>query len=131
MGNNNIRKGYLARAKDGKIVYRPKEEMKRQLQNCFEVIREYEEKEKTNQNSNSSPNSVFSSNTGRNGHERVIGVRRNEERQIEKKKNNEHRTVSSMLGDIKYLTPEERSRAGGMLDVLEQNKGHNRGRGRE
>ena len=131
MENNNIRKGYLARAKDGKIVYRSKEEMKRQLQNCFEVIREYEEKKKTNQNSNSGPNSVFSLNTGRNGHERVIGVR-NAECQIEKKKNNGHRTVSSMLGDIKYLTPEERSRAGGMLDVLEQepNNGHNRGRRR-
>ena len=37
-----------------------------------------------------------------------------------------------MLLDIKYLTHEERDRAGGMLEKLEheQNKVHNRGRGR-
>lgn len=45
-----------------------------------------------------------------------------------------------MLGGIKNLTPDERNRAGGMLDALEQeqnkeqnkehNRGHNRGRGR-
>ena len=141
MGNNDRRKGYLARAKDRKIVFRSKEETKRQLQNCFEVIQKFEEKKKANQNSTSKPTATFGSKLGKSGHERVIGRKRNEDisritgfgkkQQIERN-NNKHRTVSSMLNDIKNLTPEERSRAGGMLDVLEKehNRGHNRGRGR-
>ena len=132
------------------------EEQKRQLKNCYEVIRNYEENQKTNPNKNkfekkqivkkeniySNPSS--SSRPVRNGHQRPMsGTRKDDihsstnfgkKQQNKKEENKVKRTVSSMLGDIKNLTTEERSRAAGMLDVLEQdkeyNRGHNRGRGR-
>ncbi|MBR0491920.1 MAG: hypothetical protein IJJ82_07775 [Clostridia bacterium] len=134
------------------------DEQKRQLKNCYEVIRNYEENQKTNPNKNkfekkqivkreniySNPSS--SSRPVRNGHQRPMsGTRKDDihsstnfgkKQQNKKEENKVKRTVSSMLGDIKNLTTEERSRAGGMLDVLEQeqnkehNRGHNRGRGR-
>jgi len=132
------------------------EEQKRQLKNCYKVIRNYEENQKTNPNKNKFEkkqivkrenvysNSSSSSRPVRNGHQRPMsGTRKDDihsstnfgkKQQNKKEENKVKRTVSSMLGDIKNLTTEERSRAGGMLDVLEQdkehNRGHNRGRGR-
>lgn len=133
------------------------DEQKRQLKNCYEVIRNYEEKQKNNpdknkfekkqiikkKNTNTNSNSSYSSRPVRAGHQRPISrIRKDDmytptdlgkEQQMEKKVK---RTVSSMLGGIKNLTPDERNRAGGMLDALEQeqnkehNRGHNRGRGR-
>lgn len=132
------------------------DEQKRQLKNCYEVIRKYQQKQKNNlnknifgkkqiikkENTNSNPSS--SSRPVRAGHQRPMsGTRKDDihsatnfekKQQMKKEDNRVQRTVSSMLGDINNLTPEERSRASGMLDVLEQdkehNRGHNRGRGR-
>ena len=132
------------------------EEQKRQLKNCYEVIRQYQEKQNNNPYKNkfekkqiikkedTNTNSSSSSRPVRNGHQRPMsGTRKDDihsstkfgkKQQNKKEENKVKRTVSSMLGDIKNLTTEERSRAGGMLDVLEQdkehNRGHNRGRGR-
>ena len=132
------------------------DEQKRQLKNCYEVIRQYQEKQKNNpnktkfekeqiikkKNTNANSNPVSSSRPIRNGHQRSMsGTRKDDihnstnfgkKQQNKKEENNVKRTVSSMLSGIKNLTPDERSRAGGMLDVLEQehNRGHNRGRGR-
>lgn len=132
------------------------DEQKRQLKNCYEVIRQYQEKQKNNPDKNkfekkqiikkedTNTNSSSSSRPVRNGHQRPMsGTRKDDihsstnfgkKQQNKKEENKVKRTVSSMLGDIKNLTTEERSRAGGMLDVLEQdkehNRGHNRGRGR-
>lgn len=134
------------------------DEQKRQLKNCYEVIRQYQEKQKNNPDKNkfekkqiikkedTNTNSSSSSRPVRNGHQRIMGRKRKDDiyssTNFGKKQQNKNeedkvkRTVSSMLGGIKNLTPDERNRAGGMLDVLEQeqnkehNRGHNRGRGR-
>ena len=158
MEYNDGRKGYIARAKDRKIEFRSEEEIKRQLQNCYEVIKQYQEKQKNNPYKNkfekkqiikkedTNTNSSSSSRPVRNGHQRQMGGIRKDnmlspkkfgsKQQVEKENNRVQRTVSSMLGNIKNLTPEERRQASGMLDVLEQERnkehkrGHNRGRGR-
>ncbi len=99
------------------------------------------EKKRIIEKENTKPNSNLNSSSRpvRTGHQRPIVGRKNddthrptgfeEKKQIE---NKEHRTVSSMLRDIKYLTHEERDRASGMLEELEreQNKAHNRGNNR-
>ena len=131
-----------------------KNEQERQLENCYEVIREYQEKQKDNPNKNifekkqiikkENTNPSSSSRPIRAGHQRPMsGTGKDDihsstnfekKQQMKKEDNRVQRTVSSMLGDINNLTPEERSRASEMLDVLEQdkehNRGHNRGRGR-
>ena len=88
------------------------DEQKRQLNNCYEVIRVYQEKQKKK------PKEI------RFIKEPVI------EEKKKKKNNNDSETISRMLGRIKHLTPEERMKATEMLDYLEQYKGHNRSRGR-
>ena len=83
------------------------DEQKRQLKNCYEVIRKYQEKQKMN------PNRT-----------------RFGKKQIIEKKNNDSRTISRMLSGVKHLTPEDRIKGTKMLDDLEHDRGHNRGRGR-
>ena len=83
------------------------DEQKRKLENCYKVIREYQEKQKMN------PNKT-----------------RFGKKQIIEKKNNDSRTISRMLSGIKHLTPEDRIKGTKMLDDSEHDRGHNRGRGR-
>ena len=77
------------------------------------VIRKYQEEQKDNSNKSNpirkkeEPNN---SSSIRAGHQRPMS-----------------RIIKD---DISGLTTEERKRAGGMLDALERNSGHNRGRGR-
>jgi hypothetical protein len=67
------------------------EEQKRQLKNCYEVIRQYQEKQKNNpdknkfekkqiiKKENTNTNSSSSSRPVRNGHQRIIGGKRKDD----------------------------------------------------
>lgn len=67
------------------------EEQKRQLKNCYEVIRQYQEKQKNNPDKNkfekkqiikkedTNTNSSFSSRPVKNGHQRIMGGNRKDD----------------------------------------------------
>lgn len=89
------------------------DEEKRQLKNCFEVIKQYQEKQKMNPK-----RTKF-------GEKQIL-----ENKSSEKKNNDDSRAISRMLSGVKHLTPEDRRRGTKMLDDLEHDRGHSRGRGR-
>ncbi len=83
------------------------------MKNCYEAIRKYQEKQKVNQKRT------------KLGKKQIL-----ENKSSEKKNNDDSRTFSRMLSSVKHLTPEYRKRGSKMLDDLEHDRGHSRGRGR-